>query len=183
MALPVLMTARLLLRPFEISDVDMLHDIWTDPDVRRYLCDGMIISRDRALGVVRSHFSSVASFGVGYWGVHTLENRRMIGFCGFRFIDSRPQIEIMYGLLPRYWGRGIATEATQAALDYVWRSTSFRCVWGRAGSPNERSIALMQRLKMQFVASTPKLAFYVIARPLPPEGAGCLRENRPERMS
>jgi ribosomal-protein-alanine N-acetyltransferase len=173
MILPVLMTARLLLRPFEMADVDALHRIWTDPDVRRYLCDGAIISRERALGVVTSHFASAASFGVGYWGVHTLETRQMIGFCGFRFIDSTPRIEIMYGLLPRYWGGGIATEASQAALDYVWRSTSFSSVWGRTGARNQRAIALLQRLKMQLVASTPKMGFYVVQRPAVSDHAGC----------
>ena len=157
-----------MLRPFEISDVDMLHGIWIDPDVRKYLCEGVIISRERALGVVRSHFESAASFGVGYWGVHTLGTSQMIGFCGFRFIDSTPRIEIVYGLLPHYWGRGIATEASQSALDYVWRSTSFSCVWGRTGASNKRSVALLQRLNMQHVASTPKLFFYRIQRPAVP---------------
>jgi [ribosomal protein S5]-alanine N-acetyltransferase len=181
MTLRVLMTDRLMLRPFEIGDVDMLHDIWTDPDVRRYLCDGVIISRERALGIVRSHFASAASFGIGYWGVCAPDDRRMIGFCGFRFIDSTPRIEIRYGLLPGYWGRGIATEASQAALDYVWRFTSFSCVWGRTGAPNKRSAALLQRLKMRLVTSTPKLAFYLIERPAATDNAACRQEDRSER--
>lgn len=166
MNLPLLATSRLMMRPFEMGDVDALHKIWTDPDVRRHLCDGRSISRERALGVVRSHFASIASFGVGYWGIHALQSREMMGFCGFRFIDSTPQIEMMYGLLRRHWGRGIATEALEAALEYVWRSTSFKCVWGRTGKLNERSVALMRRLKMQFVTSTPRLHCYVIERPL-----------------
>jgi len=65
MRLPSLRTERLILRPWTLQDVDALHLLWTDPDVRRYLWDDVVISRERAVGAVRAHFQSVATRGIG----------------------------------------------------------------------------------------------------------------------
>lgn len=36
-------TARLHLRPCQAADAEVLHLMWTDPDVRRYLWDDRVI--------------------------------------------------------------------------------------------------------------------------------------------
>jgi Acetyltransferase (GNAT) domain len=79
MPLPPIATDRLSLRPFTQDDVDVLHAVWTDPDVRRYLWDDIVIPRERAVDVVRSHLESVAASGIGYWVVHTAEDKPVIG--------------------------------------------------------------------------------------------------------
>jgi [ribosomal protein S5]-alanine N-acetyltransferase len=75
----------------------------------------------------------------------------------------------MYGLLPQFWGKGIATEASGAALDYIWNSTAFPQVWARTDPPNTASVTVMVRLGMTHQSSTPTMISYVIDRP--PQGA------------
>jgi ribosomal-protein-alanine N-acetyltransferase len=152
-----LTTNRLTLRPAEGKDADVLHGIWTDADVRRYLWDDVVISRDRALEAIED--------GIGYWVIQTNREPTAIGFCGFRCIEGTSEIELLYGLLPQYWGRGLATEAAQALLDYIWRSTAFQRVWARTDAPNEKSLGVMRRLKMRHHSSTPTMFNYVIERP------------------
>ena len=67
MCLPVLETRRLTLRPFGVEDLDALHAIWTDPDVRRYLWDDLIISRERAAETLADAIATAAKDGIGYW--------------------------------------------------------------------------------------------------------------------
>jgi RimJ/RimL family protein N-acetyltransferase len=45
-------TPRLRLRPCTADDVPALHALWTDPDVRRHLWDGEVISPERAAATV-----------------------------------------------------------------------------------------------------------------------------------
>jgi len=45
-------TARLTLRPLASEDLDAIHRVWTDPEVRRYLWDGEEVSREVAVGVI-----------------------------------------------------------------------------------------------------------------------------------
>jgi ribosomal-protein-alanine N-acetyltransferase len=94
-----------------------------------------------------------------------LKEPPIAGFCGFRFIDAGPEIELMYGLRGEYWGKGLATEASFAALDYLWRSTAFQRVYARTDPPNVRSVQVMLRLGMKHESTTPQMIVYVLQRP------------------
>jgi RimJ/RimL family protein N-acetyltransferase len=49
-----ILTARLALEPWRPEDLDALHALWIDADVRRYLWDGEVMSRERAEATVRA---------------------------------------------------------------------------------------------------------------------------------
>ncbi len=164
MTLPSIRTERLVLRPWTHDDVDALHQLWIDPDVRRYLWDDIVISRERAADAVRSHFQTAIARGIGYWALHAADEDPLIGFCGFRDVDDAPEIEIVYGLAPAYWGRGLVTEAARAALNHFWTTGQTR-VHGRTDPPNVKSIAVLQRLGFQQISSLSPLLTFVLERP------------------
>ncbi len=167
--LPVLETSRLILRPFAHEDVDALHALWMEPAVRQYLWDDVTISRDVAQQVFDSHLATVERHGIGYWCVYVAhESAPVGGFCGFRFIDNGPEIELMYGLREELWGKGLATEACGAALTYLWWTTGFKQVYARTDPPNQRSVAVMLRLGMTHVSTTETMISYVLGRPASP---------------
>ena len=153
-----------MLRPWTGQDVDALHQLWIDPDVRRYLWDDIAIARQRAAEVVRAHFESVATRGVGYWALHPADEEPLMGFCGFRGIEETPDIEIVYGLLPTYWGRGLATEAARAALDHFWENGHAR-VYARTDAANGKSIAVLRRLGFRQVDSPSLMLTSLLERP------------------
>jgi [ribosomal protein S5]-alanine N-acetyltransferase len=162
--LPKLVTRRLLLRPWEMSDVGTLHAMWNHPEVRRYLWDGRMVSREQVVEAVGSHLASSAAFRIGFWMVSPGENGAAAGFCGFRLQEGGSEIELLYGLLPEYWGQGFATESSQAALDYVWRNTRFPRVWAHTDPPNIKSVAVLERLGMRVSSSTPARISFLIER-------------------
>lgn len=65
MTLPVIETARLRLRPFKLDDVDALHRLWTEPEVRQYLWDGDVITRERVESLVNTSLTSFEDHGFG----------------------------------------------------------------------------------------------------------------------
>jgi ribosomal-protein-alanine N-acetyltransferase len=166
MPLPVIRTRRLLLRPWTLEDVDELHALWTMPEVRRYLWDDVVITREMAQQLVDSHLAMAEQAGIGYWALHLTPapppGPPMAGFCGFRFIDDGPEIELMYGLEAGRWGKGFATEACVAAIEYLWRSTGFAQVYARTDPPNERSVAVMEQLGMTRHSTSPSTIVYVL---------------------
>ena len=171
MSLVVLRTAHMLLRPWTREDVDVLHKLWTEPEVRRYLWDGIVITRDMAQQVVESHLAIAETHSIGSWALHVTEPASPLaasiaGFCGFRFIDKSPEIELMYGLQAEYWGKGLATEACFAALEYLWRSTEYQQVYARTDPPNHKSVRVMKRLGMAHESTTETTTTYVLRRPL-----------------
>jgi RimJ/RimL family protein N-acetyltransferase len=169
MGLPVLRTQRLVLRPWTHKDVDALHALWTAPGVRRYLWDDVVITRDVAERLVDSHIALADHHGIGYWALHilpvSLAEAPVAGFCGFRFVDDGPEIELVYGLQAEHWGKGLATEACLAAIEYLWCSTGFQRVYARTDPPNEGSVRVMRRLGMAHESTDPSTITYVLRRP------------------
>ena len=165
---PLLRTQRLVLRPWRPDDIDSLHTLFTAPEVRRYLWDDVVIARELVAQLVDSHLVTADHYGIGYWALHlppTLTGDAAIaGFCGFRFINDGPEIELMYGLRAEHWGKGLATEACWAAIEHLWSSTGFRRVYARTDPPNENSVRVMRRLGMMRESSTESTITYVLHR-------------------
>lgn len=98
-------TARLRLRPYRESDLDAVHRLWTDADVRRYLWDDTVIARELAAEVMQASIECTAAHGFGHWAVCPAGQEALIGFCGLRFLDDTADVELLYGLAPAHWHR------------------------------------------------------------------------------
>ncbi len=152
MPLPVLETRRLVLRPYEMSHLDALHQLWTDPDVRRYLWDDVVISRERAAQALQEALASAAQSGIGFWSIFQRNNPKLEGFCGLRYVENSCDVELLYGLAPVRWKQGLATEAAHAVLEYAFTTMKLERVYARSDIPNLASARVMQRLGMKFEA-------------------------------
>jgi len=148
-AVPDLMTARLALRPFANADLDAVHTLWTDADMRRYLCDDRIVTLEESRGWLAASTAGFVQRRFGLWGVHERGAGRLIGFSGCRdWPTGEP--ELMYGLLRAWWHLGLATEAAMAVLTYVFETLGHPVVFAAADPPNVASIRVMERLGMAF---------------------------------
>lgn len=149
--MPILRTDRLILRPIAPSDVDALHQFWTDPAVRKYLWDNEIISRETVVDIVERSTASFRELGTGLFALELLESPgELVGFCGLRRMAGSDDMELLYGVLPRYWGEGLVSEAARRALQHGFEDCGLTRVMGATDTPNQRSVRVMQRLGMVF---------------------------------
>lgn len=61
----------------------------------------------------------------GLGGMFALENKftkELVGLCGLlvQIVDKEEALEIGYSILPKYWGKGFATEAAQKCKDVAF---------------------------------------------------------------
>ncbi|HXG67208.1 MAG TPA: GNAT family N-acetyltransferase [Blastocatellia bacterium] len=150
MSLREIETARLRMRPCTPDDVDELHRLWTDPGVRKYLWDDAVIPRETAEEVVNVSMETFSTRGFGFWVVMLREEQAIIGFCGFRLFDDPPEVEILYGIYPEYWGQGLATEAAKAMIRCGFEEHGFARIWAGADPPNAASFRVMKRSGMKY---------------------------------
>ena len=69
----------------------------------------------------------VSRFGVYY----LLDGGKLIGDCGFRVVESDPaQAEIGATLAPEFQGKGYASEALRALLNYLFTTLKKHRVFG-----------------------------------------------------
>lgn len=158
-------TVRLKLRPLAPQDLDSIHRIWTDPELRRYLWDGKEISREVAEDVISRSAACFEGRRFGLWALIDKQRDELIGFWRFA---GRPGFEPAYGLAPARWGEGLAAEAARAAIRYGFEEAGLDRIAASADTPNAASLRVMRKAGMRYekreVRDGEDTTFYGISR-------------------
>ena len=146
-----LRTARLLLRPWCDEDIAAVADMSADPAVMEYL----VPLSERGLSVEtwvagkRAHWDE---YGFGQWVVELPGAASFIGVVGLETVSYQahftPAVEVAWRLARPFWGRGYATEAARAALDYGFDQLGLSEIVALTVPSNQRSRRVMERLGM-----------------------------------
>ncbi len=148
----ILETKRLRLRPLEEADIPALHSFWTQPDVRRYLWDNVIITMERVAEIVAESTAFFAKFGSGFFAIESKDDPgALLGFCGHRQFEDGETVELLYGILPEHSGEGRVTEAAMEVMRHGFEDCGFEKVIAVTDTPNQKSVNVMQRLGMVFL--------------------------------
>ena len=115
-------TKRLLIRKFESKDFKHLYNLDSNPLVHKYLYNSPMKSYAEAKEYIQAQLNQYENYGVGRLAVLDKKNN-FIGWAGLKFSDSMINnktnfYDLGYRLKPNQWGKGIATEASKAILDY-----------------------------------------------------------------
>jgi RimJ/RimL family protein N-acetyltransferase len=142
-------TERLRLRPLKASDRDDLHHLFVDPDVRRYLWDDQVLPKEQTWAVVSESLRRFAADGTGLLAVSLRSRTTLSGFGGYWPFPDPLRLEILFGLAPVHWSRGLATELARALLRYGFEELKLERVEGSADAPNAASLRVMEKAGMR----------------------------------
>jgi ribosomal-protein-alanine N-acetyltransferase len=84
------------------------------------------------------------------WAVVLRDGGGVVGYCGF-FVRPVKGITMGYAIAPRYRGRGFATEAAAAVLD--WAQAHGVDVYASIRPPNPASARVLEKIGMRLVDS------------------------------
>jgi [ribosomal protein S5]-alanine N-acetyltransferase len=143
----VLTTERLVLRPVTAQDHAALLAHWTEPDVRRFLFDGAVLSAADIAGVIEDSTRDFAAAGYGLWLVRESGGTDLAGTAGLRPLEDMG-LEIHYSLAPWAWGKGYATEAARAVVEHALGPLALPEVLAEVDEGNAASAAVVKRLGM-----------------------------------
>lgn len=127
-AIPVITTERLTLRGHRLSDFEASASLWGDARTTQHI-SGTPSTRSESWARLLRFFGLWAMLGYGYWVVEETETGDYVGEVGFGDFkrDMTPDFhgipEIGWVLNARHGGKGYATEAAMAALE--WGGTAF----------------------------------------------------------
>jgi RimJ/RimL family protein N-acetyltransferase len=144
--IPTLATERLVLRPFGAADVEPMHRLMQDPDVMRYVGDRRVPSAQDSWRAVAGWIGHWALRGYGQWAVTERHSGELVGRAGVIHPKGWPGAEVGYLLGRQWWGRGYATEAAAAALDWAFRERDFDRLLSLIDPANAPSIRVAERL-------------------------------------
>jgi len=146
-----LTTQRLRLIPLTCDDVDKAHTLWTNAEMRHFLWRNEIIDRKEAVAALEQSESDFEKFRYGLWGLHLINHEDLIGFCGLR-TGEKGVPELLFGLLPAYWGLGLVTEAATGMLSYAFESLRIVSVRGATFVGNTASVRVLEHLGAELVS-------------------------------
>jgi RimJ/RimL family protein N-acetyltransferase len=116
-----LTTPRLQLRERRVEDIPAYLEMDRDAEVMRYVGDGTV--PDPVAHAVRLSQRIAVGNGNGLWVWSVFERDRPTEFLGCSLLSPEPmlnRIELAYRFKRSAWGRGIATEAGRACLDFAF---------------------------------------------------------------
>ncbi|MGI9167478.1 MAG: GNAT family N-acetyltransferase [Pyrinomonadaceae bacterium] len=141
-------TNRLRLRMFSPEDLDDLAGLFADPDVTRYVGNGMPGTREDARLALEGILKHWEDHGFGRWVAADRETGKFLGLGGLRSHFGTP--ELVYHLLKPNWGKGLATELAKATLRYGFEAHHFDRIVAIAKPLNSASIHVMEKLGMRY---------------------------------
>jgi RimJ/RimL family protein N-acetyltransferase len=168
----IIETERLFIRQWEPDDWMSFRPLVTDPRVLEYICSEPW-SDERTQQYINKQIELSKSRGWCGWPVICREDNMLIGLCGFGD-EFPPDVQIGWRFLPEYWGRGLATEAAMAFMQYGFDRFHFTRLVAVAQPANLQSIRVMEKLGMTFEKPLTYKGVEVVcyARENPAEPAG-----------
>lgn len=140
---PTITTDRLILRHHVMDDFEPLYQV-LESDRAEFL--GGKTSREDSWYWIAAEVGSWSLVGHGSWGVERREDGAFLGQVGINQPYDFPEQEIGWVLVPEAEGKGYATEAAGAALDWARRVLKPASLVSYIDPQNNRSIALAKRL-------------------------------------
>jgi len=149
MAQVVFETPRLIARRLEPEDRQAMLAVYGDVEAMRYVGDGTPLSPeecDRWLVVTAENYRKR---GYGMFALVERDTGAVVGFCGLVHPGGQAEAEVKYALLRTVWGRGLATEAARALLDYGAAAHGLQRIIATVAPDNHASQRVLAKAGMQ----------------------------------
>ena len=143
-------TKRLLLRHWKLEDLNPFYKINSNPQVCKFLPKQLSASESDEFA--RKIIQKFDVQGFGMFALEEKENKEFIGFTGLNIPNFEapfmPAIEMGWRLAVDYWGKGLATEAAFAVMDYAFFELKLSEIVSFTVPENTASRRVMEKIGM-----------------------------------
>jgi [ribosomal protein S5]-alanine N-acetyltransferase len=132
----ILQTPRLLLRKFTMQDAEALEPLLGDPVVMEFY--PAPLDRPGVEGWIARNLGRYERDGHGLWAMVLRDSNQVIGDCGcaIQEVEGKNEVEVGYHVRRDLWGRGYATEAARACMEYGFNKLGAERVISMIRPPN-----------------------------------------------
>ena len=149
-------TKRLILRELLPNDEVKILELDSNPEVHKYLGNKPITTIEEARDIITNIRQQYLDNGIGRWATIKKSSGNFIGWSGLKFITELKNnkvnfYDIGYRLIPKYWGKGYATESAKAALEFGFMTMNLKEIIGTANEENKVSRKALEKCGLKFV--------------------------------
>ena len=144
-------TERLYMRPFKISDAADLFAMDANPNVHKYLWQQPTLEREESVKIIEYIQGQYERNQIGRFATFLKETDEFIGWTGIKYIDDHVEngntnfFDYGYRLAEAHWGKGYATEATIAWLQFGFETLKIPEMNAYAHKENGASNRILQK--------------------------------------
>ncbi len=149
-SLPILNSARLLLRPLTSEDAPRLTELLQEPEIA---ANGLGIAQPYKLSDAQQMIERVAAGpekNQYTWGITLRANQELIGIITLILAVPHRRGEIGYWIGKDYWNTGYATEAAQTLINDAFIRHDLNRIYAKSFGGNEPSRRVLEKLGMQY---------------------------------
>jgi ribosomal-protein-alanine N-acetyltransferase len=149
--IPTIKTIHLTLRPLQPADALTLYRIYQTEGVLRHFPNPnppALEKVDRFIAQQQQHWQT---YGYGNWGIVPGEEGEIIGWAGLQFLPELNETEVGYLLDKPFWGKGYATEAAHASLEFGFDQFAFARLIALVHPDNIASQRVLEKCGMTYV--------------------------------
>lgn len=150
-------TKNLILRHLNTSDLNGMFALDSNPLVHKYLGNTPNTSIEQSKKDIAFNIQQHQERGIARWATIEKSSGDFIGWSGLRlnsditFNNKTNFYDIGFRFIPKYWGKGYATESSVAALDYFYNTLKKDLLFGIAETDNIASNKVLQKIGLKFI--------------------------------
>lgn len=140
---PVFETDRLVLRKISMDDAEELFVLRTNQDAMRYINKPLPKSINEVKELINRMNEITERI---QWAISLKDNPTLIGTIGYHRIEKEHyRAEVGYMILPKYWNKGITSEAMTKVLDFGFNEIGLHTIEANINPANEISQKLLKK--------------------------------------
>ena len=138
------------------GDAEGMFDLDSRPEVLKYLGIPPLTDIEQSREIIRYVQQQYESHGIGRFAVEWKATGEFVGWAGLKFLTEPlnghvKYHDLGYRLLPKFWGMGIATEASLASLDLGFSQMGLQAIYAGVLPENAASCKVLEKVGMRFV--------------------------------
>ncbi len=148
---PTLETKRLILRKITVNDAQDIFEYASDKEIDRYLAWDYHKSIDDSNKYIEEVLKKYSDDLPGGWGIVHKQENKLIGTCGYLFINQNNKFaDIGYALSRKYWNKGIVTEAVEEVIRHSFERLNVNRIQIHSVVKNIASSRVAEKVGMKF---------------------------------
>jgi ribosomal-protein-alanine N-acetyltransferase len=149
-------TERLILRELLPEDETGMFELDSSAEVHRYLGNQPFTRIEESREIIHFIRKQYQEWGIGRWAVENKESGEFMGWAGLKFVRDLTNnhihyYDIGYRFIPRFWGKGFATEVAKACVNYGFEHLNVKEIFAMADINNAASLRVLEKSGLQFV--------------------------------
>jgi RimJ/RimL family protein N-acetyltransferase len=164
----MLETERLLLRKFTHEDLEKLIELRSEDEVIKYLGGRRLQNPEAITKRMQVYIECYEKFGFGVCATIWKETGEMIGWSGLMPLEDTGEIEVGYGMIKEFWGKGIGFECARAWLEFGFETAGLERIVAVAAPQNTGSWRIMEKCGMKYEKTEThygmECAFYAVSK-------------------